>query len=70
MESNIFTEHLFKLSIFEMLVKILWVLHYELFLCIVLYCIVLKVQHLIKIDNENYNNWKKAGGPKQQFLLI
>ena len=51
------------LSIFEMLVKILWfiisiVLCYVLY-CIILYCIVLKVQHLIKIDNENCNNWEK-----------
>ena len=38
---------------------------------VLLYCIVLKVQHLIKIDNEDCNNWKeKAGGPKQQILLI
>ena len=35
--------------------------------CIILYCIVLKFQHLIKIDNENYNNWKKLVALNNKF---
>ena len=36
--------------------------------CIILYfCIVLKVQHVIKIDNENNNNWKKLVALNNKF---